>query len=255
MAVTVYRQVGKGKARRYQKVNLGRGPTDLAGPYFLRSSLAGATLPWEPVSDDLDPAIDAQKRKQGYCDALDANFPVVQNQDGSGRTKITDAVFQWFAELQLFRGKDQRGKSERTLRAYDYRLRFFPTSLLSRTCGTQTRLIATSFCGTSSSSDAVHEEGVSVNTTRIRLAQMLSRRKLKSTPTAAVRHSTHDLLRGSHNNQVTLAFHDLDALPRPRAIFEVLLDNRLTARARIRLDDSTRRRMKERSAARRVILS
>jgi len=25
MAVTLYRQVGKGKARRYQKVNLGRG--------------------------------------------------------------------------------------------------------------------------------------------------------------------------------------------------------------------------------------
>jgi hypothetical protein len=39
MAVTLYRQIGKGKARRYQKVNLGRGrrPVDLAGPYFLRS--------------------------------------------------------------------------------------------------------------------------------------------------------------------------------------------------------------------------
>jgi hypothetical protein len=34
----LYRQVGKGKARRYQKVNLGRGrrPADLTGPYFLR---------------------------------------------------------------------------------------------------------------------------------------------------------------------------------------------------------------------------
>jgi hypothetical protein len=42
MAVTLYRQVGKGKARRYQKVNLGRGrrPADLTGPYFLRYSLA-----------------------------------------------------------------------------------------------------------------------------------------------------------------------------------------------------------------------
>jgi hypothetical protein len=42
MAVTLYRQVGKGKARRYQKINLGRGrrPADLTGPYFLRYSLA-----------------------------------------------------------------------------------------------------------------------------------------------------------------------------------------------------------------------
>ena len=38
MAVTLCRQVGKGKARRYQKVNLGHGrrPADLTGPYFLR---------------------------------------------------------------------------------------------------------------------------------------------------------------------------------------------------------------------------
>ncbi len=38
MAVTLYRQVGKGKARRYQKVHLGRGRrlADLTGPYLLR---------------------------------------------------------------------------------------------------------------------------------------------------------------------------------------------------------------------------
>jgi hypothetical protein len=80
MAVTLYRQVGKGKARRYQKVNLGRGrrPTNLAGPYFLRYSLADGTRPWEPVGDDLDAAIDAQKRKQAYFEALDANVPVIQ---------------------------------------------------------------------------------------------------------------------------------------------------------------------------------
>ena len=127
MAVTLYRQVGKGKARRYQKVNLGRGrrPTNLAGPYFLRYSLADGTRPWELVGDDLDSAIDAQKRKQAYFEALDANVPVIQDRDESGRTKITDAVFQWFAELQLFQGKDQQGKSEKTLRAYNYRLGFF----------------------------------------------------------------------------------------------------------------------------------
>jgi len=37
MAVTLYRQVGKGEARRYQKVNLGSGrrPTNLSGPHDL----------------------------------------------------------------------------------------------------------------------------------------------------------------------------------------------------------------------------
>ena len=41
MAVTLYRQVGKGKARRYQKVNLGRGrrPTNL-GACGIRSPTA-----------------------------------------------------------------------------------------------------------------------------------------------------------------------------------------------------------------------
>jgi integrase len=77
------------------------------------------------VGDNLDSAIDAQKRKQAYFEALDANVLVIQDQDESGRTKITDAVFQWFAELQLFQGKDQQGKSEKTLRAYNYRLGFF----------------------------------------------------------------------------------------------------------------------------------
>ncbi len=45
MAVTLYRQVGKGGNRRYKKVNLGPGrrPADLAGPYFLRYSLQATT--------------------------------------------------------------------------------------------------------------------------------------------------------------------------------------------------------------------
>jgi hypothetical protein len=53
MAVTLYRQVGKGKTRRSQKVNLGRGrrPADLTGPYFLRYSHANGTRPWESVGD------------------------------------------------------------------------------------------------------------------------------------------------------------------------------------------------------------
>ena len=67
MAVTLYRQVGKvGKARRYQKVNLGRGrrPADLTGPYFLRYSLAKGTRPREAVGNDLDEATAARDRWQ-----------------------------------------------------------------------------------------------------------------------------------------------------------------------------------------------
>ncbi len=61
MAVTLYRQVGKGKARRYQKVNLGRGrrPTNLAGPYFLRYWLADSTRPWETAAGQLDSVKDS----------------------------------------------------------------------------------------------------------------------------------------------------------------------------------------------------
>ena len=127
MAVTLYRQVGNGKTRRYKKVNLGKGrrPADLAGPYFLRYSLADGSRPWEHVGDDRDEAIAAREREQAYFEAVDANVPVHQDQDDAGRTKITDAVYQWFTELQLFQGKDQQGKSEKTLRAYNYRLGFF----------------------------------------------------------------------------------------------------------------------------------
>jgi hypothetical protein len=132
MAVTLYRQVGKGKARRYQKVNLGRGRRP--GPYFLRYSLADGTRPWELVGDDLDAVIDAQNRKQAYFEALDANVPVVQDHDDAGRTKITDAVYQWFAELQLFQGKDQQGKSERRCELTTTALNSSSTSLSSRTC-------------------------------------------------------------------------------------------------------------------------
>ena len=75
------RQVGRGKARRYQRVNLGRGrrSTDLTGPYFLRYSLADGTRPWEHIGDDLDEAIAARERKQACFEALDANVTVVQD--------------------------------------------------------------------------------------------------------------------------------------------------------------------------------
>ena len=42
-------------------------------------------------------------------------MPVVKDQDDSGRDQNTDAVSQRFAELQLFQGKDQQGKSEKNV--------------------------------------------------------------------------------------------------------------------------------------------
>jgi hypothetical protein len=115
MAVTLYRQVGKGRDRRYKKVNLGPGrrPADLAGPYFLRYSLQDGTRPWESVGDDLDAAIEAQKQKQAYFDALAANVPVAQDQQDIARLKITDTVYQWLSELQILKGKDQHGNGPR----------------------------------------------------------------------------------------------------------------------------------------------
>jgi hypothetical protein len=63
MAVTLYRQVGKGKSRRYQKVNLGRGrrPADLTGPYFLRYSL-GDHCRLRAVAEHLPVCIDPVHR-------------------------------------------------------------------------------------------------------------------------------------------------------------------------------------------------
>jgi hypothetical protein len=63
MAVTLYRQVGKGKSRRYQKVNLGRGrrPADLTGPYFLRFSL-GDHCRLRAVAEHLPVCIDPVHR-------------------------------------------------------------------------------------------------------------------------------------------------------------------------------------------------
>ena len=96
MAVILYRQVGKGKARRYQRVNLGPGrpPTNLAGPYFLRYSLANGTRPWEPVGNDLDTAIDAQKRKQAYLGVrLPLPAPFVKAAPDAGFSQLALRTF------------------------------------------------------------------------------------------------------------------------------------------------------------------
>jgi hypothetical protein len=138
MAVTLYRQVGKGKARRYQKVNLGRGrrPTNLAGPYFLRYSLADGTRPWEPVGDDLDAAIDAQKRKQAYFEALDANVPVVQEHAESVGRKSLMLCFSGSPSFSFFRAKTNRARAKRLCGRTTTASDSSSTSLPSRTCGT-----------------------------------------------------------------------------------------------------------------------
>jgi hypothetical protein len=66
MAVALYRQVGKGKAGRYQKVNLGRGrrPADLTSPYFLRYSLANGTRPWEHCTGEALAPFPSQRQEQ-----------------------------------------------------------------------------------------------------------------------------------------------------------------------------------------------
>jgi hypothetical protein len=48
-------------------------PTDLAGPCFLRYSLADGTRSWEHVGDDPDETIAARERKQAHFEALDVN--------------------------------------------------------------------------------------------------------------------------------------------------------------------------------------
>ena len=115
MAVTLYRQVGKGKARRYQKVNLGRGrrPADLTGPYFLRYSLADGTRPWEHVGDDLDGAIAARERKQAYFEALDANVAVVQARTNLGGRKSQTRCISGSLSFSCFKAKTSRARARR----------------------------------------------------------------------------------------------------------------------------------------------
>jgi hypothetical protein len=75
MAVTLYREVGKGKARRYQKVNLARGrrPADLSGAYFLRYSLADGTIRGNTSATTSMRQSPPGERKYAYFEALDAN--------------------------------------------------------------------------------------------------------------------------------------------------------------------------------------
>ena len=151
MAVTLYRQVGKGKDRRYKRVNLGPGrrPADLSDPYFLRYSLADGTCPWEPVGDDLDAAIEAQKRKQAYFEALDANAsPSSKTKTKPGGRKSPTPCFSGSLSFRFFRAKTNKGKAGRPCKLTTIVWDSFLTSPPSRTCGSSTRSTAPSFCAT-----------------------------------------------------------------------------------------------------------
>ena len=53
-----------------------RRPTDLAGPCFLRYSLADGTCPWEYVGDDLAEAIAARERKPAHFEEDTFNISI-----------------------------------------------------------------------------------------------------------------------------------------------------------------------------------
>jgi hypothetical protein len=53
-----------------------RRPTGLAGPCFLRYSLADGTRPWEHVGDDPDEAITARERKQAHFEEDTFNISI-----------------------------------------------------------------------------------------------------------------------------------------------------------------------------------
>ena len=115
MAVTLCRPVGKGKDRRYQKVNLGRGrrPADLTGPYFLRYSLADGTRPWDYVGDDLDEAIAARERKQTYFEALDETCPLFRCRTTPVEQKSLMLSISGSLSFNSFKAKTSRGRARR----------------------------------------------------------------------------------------------------------------------------------------------
>ena len=115
MAVKIYRQVGKGKNRRYQRVNVGPGrrPSDLAGPYFLRYSQPDGSRPWELVGNNLDEAIEAQKRKQAYFDALKADVPVAQEDAGRLGRKLRMQFSRGYPSFSSSGAKTSRAKATR----------------------------------------------------------------------------------------------------------------------------------------------
>jgi hypothetical protein len=148
MAVTLYRQVGKGKSRRYQKVNLdkGRRPADLAGPYFLRYSLADGTRPWEHVGDDLDEAIAARERKQAYFEALDTcrSFKTKMTPVGLELRMLSINGSQSF---NCSKPKTNKARARRRCQRTTTASASFSTSQPRTTCATWITSIASSFCG------------------------------------------------------------------------------------------------------------
>lgn len=90
MALTVklYREVGKGKDRRYVPLELGRrgrrSNEDVTGPFYLRYGVK-----YESVGPDFKAAVEAMQRKQATLDGLGSGVTVKpdgrsQSQRGGG---------------------------------------------------------------------------------------------------------------------------------------------------------------------------
>ena len=150
MAVTLYRQVGKGKDRRYQKVNLGRGrrPTDLTGPYFLRYSVAEGTRPWEHAGDDLDEAIAARERKQAYFELSTQTSRSFKIRTTPVGRKSRMRSINGSPSFSFFREKTSKARARRRFGHTTTASASFSTSPHKTTCAIWIRSTASNFCAT-----------------------------------------------------------------------------------------------------------
>src|SRR4029077_13606485 len=138
MAVTLYRQVGKGKARRYQKVNLGRGrrPTNLTGPYFLRYSLADGTVHANQLATTSTRQSTRRRGSRHISRLSTQTFRSSKTKTNPGERKSLTLSFSGSPSFSFFRAKTNTARARRrcghTTTASDSSL----TSLPNRTCGT-----------------------------------------------------------------------------------------------------------------------
>ncbi len=136
MAVTLYRQVGKGKARRYQKVNLGRGrrPTNLAGPYFgIRSRTApahGKRLATTSTRQSMLRSANRHTSKLSMqtCPSFKTKANLVER-------KSRTLSFNGSPSFSFFRAKTNRVRARRHCGRTTTVSDSSSTSRLSRTCG------------------------------------------------------------------------------------------------------------------------
>jgi integrase len=116
LSVRLYRVVGKGKDRRYVRIELGRrgrrSKEEFTGPFYLRYGVK-----YEHVGMDFNAAVEAMQRRQATLEAVDKGVAVKQKDDPS-RKRIT-------IEVQKFLAKKSLLKDHKTAKAYTERLSHF----------------------------------------------------------------------------------------------------------------------------------